>query len=202
MSPAGSAMSFSRLVTLSSQLPMTSTIDRTKIAGIVAALTQCQREALAILVKAGRPLRNRDFACFTGHRRTGFAKALGPCTKPREHDPASLWAKGLVRLKGLFYTITEAGQDVARAIGSTDLPRPAATASRVRSNSDDQSMDGESDKATAQDGIAQHRALAAGPAASGATLEPLSRLARGSAVLALLHARSRAGVGACATQTT
>jgi len=94
--------------------------DRTKIAGIVAALTRRQREALAILVKAGRPLRNRDFAYFTGRRITGFARALGPCTKPRKHYADSLWARGLVHVEGLYYTITEAGRDVARAIGPTD----------------------------------------------------------------------------------
>ncbi len=100
---------------------MASTNDRTKIAGIVAVLTRRQREALAILVKMGRPLRNRDFTYFSGRRKTGFAKALGPCTKPREHDAASLWARGLVRVvEGLFYTITEDGWDVAREIGPTD----------------------------------------------------------------------------------
>ena len=90
------------------------------IAGIVEALTPRQAEALEILVKADRPLRNHDFMYSSGCRRTGWANALGPCTRPREHDAASLWARGLVDVGDKSYTITELGRDVARAIGPTD----------------------------------------------------------------------------------
>lgn len=60
---------------------------------LAASLTQRQRQALDILAKAERPLRNKDFRerfAPDGRRTTGWAKALGPCTKPRDHDPASL----------------------------------------------------------------------------------------------------------------
>ena len=58
-----------------------------------------QRQALEILANAERPLRNKDFHErfeTDGRRTTGWAKALGPCTKTRNHDPESLWAQGLV----------------------------------------------------------------------------------------------------------
>lgn len=89
---------------------------------LAASLTQRQRQALDILAKAERPLRNKDFRerfAPDGRRTTGWAKALGPCTKPRDHDPASLWARGLVTVVDNFaYTITARGREVVNATGS------------------------------------------------------------------------------------
>ena len=89
-------------------------------------LTRRQRQALQILAKAERPLRNKDFhekAETDGHRTTGWAKALGPCTKPRDRDPASLWAQGLVTVAdSCFYTITTRGREVANAMGFAGIP--------------------------------------------------------------------------------
>ena len=71
---------------------------------IAATLKKRQRHALEILAKAERPLRNRDFHErfeTDGQRTTGWANALGPCTKARNHDPTSLWARGLVTVATL-----------------------------------------------------------------------------------------------------
>ena len=89
---------------------------------LATSLTQRQRQALDVVAKAERPLRNKDFRerfAPDGRRTTGWAKALGPCTKPRDHDPASLWAGGLVTVVDNFtYTITALGRAVVNATGS------------------------------------------------------------------------------------
>ena len=80
-------------------------------------LTSQQRQALKILANAERPLRNKDFHErfeTDGRGTTGWAKALGPCTKPRNHDPESLRARGLVTvIDNRYYTITPVGREVA-----------------------------------------------------------------------------------------
>ena len=79
-----------------------------------------QRQALEILANAERPLRNKDFHErfeTDGCRTTGWAKALGPCTKTRNHDPESLWAQGLVTIiDNRSYKITPVGREVAAVI--------------------------------------------------------------------------------------
>ena len=84
-------------------------------------LTRRQMQALQILAKAERPLRNKDFherAETDGRRITGWAKALGPCTKPRDHDPMSLRAQGLVAVvEGSSYTITARGREIVNDMG-------------------------------------------------------------------------------------
>ena len=58
-----------------------------------------QRQALEILANAERPLRNKDFHErfeTDGRSKSGWAKALGPCTKTRNQGPESLWAQGRV----------------------------------------------------------------------------------------------------------
>lgn len=81
-----------------------------------------QRQALEILANAERPLRNKDFHErfeTDGRRTTGWAKALGPCTKTRNHDPESLWARGLVTvIDNRSYKITPVGCEVAAVIES------------------------------------------------------------------------------------
>ena len=81
-----------------------------------------QRQALEILANAERPLRNKDFHErfeTDGRRTTGWAKALGPCTKTRNHDPESLWAQGLVTvIDNCSYKITPVGCEVAAVIES------------------------------------------------------------------------------------
>src|SRR5258707_974358 len=92
---------------------------------IPATFTKRQRQALAILATAEKPLRNKDFHErfeIDGRRTTGWAEALGPCTKARDHDPESLWARGLVSvIDSKFYTITAHGLEVLRAIGTAGI---------------------------------------------------------------------------------
>jgi hypothetical protein len=93
---------------------------------IAATLTQRQRQALAILAQAERPLRNKDFHGrfeTDGRRTTGWAKALGPCTKARDHDDwESLWARGLVTVKdNCSYTIRLRGARSLPVIGSVAM---------------------------------------------------------------------------------
>jgi hypothetical protein len=92
---------------------------------IARMLKPRQRQALEILAKAERPLRNKDFKKrfgIDGRRTTGWSKALGPCTKPRNHDPESLWARGLVKvIDNRYYKITPLGWEVAAAIESVAI---------------------------------------------------------------------------------
>jgi hypothetical protein len=84
-------------------------------------LTKRQKQALEILATAERPLRNKDFHErfeTDGRRTTGWAEALGPCTKRRDHDSTSLWSQGLVTVvDNLYYVITDAGREVAHVMG-------------------------------------------------------------------------------------
>ncbi len=84
-----------------------------------------QRQALEILANAERPLRNKDFHErfeTDGRRTTGWAKALGPCTKTRNHDPESLWAQRLVTvIDNRYYKITPDGCEVAAVIESVAI---------------------------------------------------------------------------------
>ncbi|MCG8444170.1 MAG: hypothetical protein MI753_00420 [Hyphomicrobiales bacterium] len=90
-------------------------------------LTPRQRQALEILANAERPLRNKDFHerfKTDGRRTTGWAKALGPCTKTRNHDLGSLWARGLVTVtNNRYYKITPNGSEVA-AVMESGATRP------------------------------------------------------------------------------
>ena len=84
-----------------------------------------QRQALEMLANAERPLRNKDFHErfeTDGRRTTGWAKALGPCTKARSHDPESLWARGLVTvIDNRSYKIMPVGCEVAAVIESVAI---------------------------------------------------------------------------------
>ena len=92
---------------------------------IARMLKPRQRQALEILLNAERPLRNKDFHErfeTDGRRTTGWAKALGPCTKARSHDPESLWARGLVTvIDNRSYKIMPVGCEVAAVIESVAI---------------------------------------------------------------------------------
>lgn len=77
---------------------------------VIGPLTHAQREALAVLARAGRPLTLHEW------RRVCRGERNGARGKPRQFEPGPVVARGLVRPSGergepeTTYALTDAGR--------------------------------------------------------------------------------------------